>query len=160
MVEIVKIPKEKRVYLFNKMKPEHNQFDNIYELRMKNDYGQRTLAEILEGRRPLLVDEIELRPSKRIVDHRTPESFIGRILRLGRFKHPLWKVVCPRPRGETGAIYYIVDAIDTVHIFRGTYGYMGTGPHQSALIEEFMETHGLRLELRDGDYLLTLIGLR
>jgi len=142
-------------------KPKHNMFDNIYELRMRNGYGRRMLEEIL--RTKPWVNAYEIRaPAKPLFYHASPGSFIHAVLRLKSIKHPVWKVIVP-PMKEAGfpagSIYYIVESEDCIHFFRGTYDYEGSGPHQSAVVEEFFDRLGFTLELRTADYLLSLLGL-
>ncbi len=73
-----------------------------------------------------------------------------------------YKVVIPR-NVSTGANYYIVHGVDkqgeVVAFFRGTYGYAGTGPLQSAFVELAFKMLKIPLEIRDGDYLLSLLKL-
>jgi hypothetical protein len=82
-------------------------------------------------------------------------------------KLPIWKILVPDlpppEKGKTGAVYYIVQTIRyraggveklQSLLFRATFGYYGTGPHEAALIEEVFERQHLPLELRSADYLL------
>jgi len=51
---------------------------------------------------------------------------------------PVFKVIIPC--GSMGANYYIVrgeifEGREVIVFFRGTYGYAGAGPHQSAFVE-------------------------
>ena len=92
--------------------------------------------------------------------HMTPESWLRALVTAAAVKLPLWRVITPW--GSDGAVYYVFyDEEDRVHVFRGTYGYGGCGPHQSALIEAFIDRYlgGLYFENRDGDYLLGLLKL-
>ena len=91
----------------------------------------------------------------------TAEDFIRFLAQeIHVFKVPAFKVVIPC--GETGANYYVVEGKtvtneNVIAYFRGTYGYGGSGPHQSALVEKFFELIHLKLETRCGDYLLGLL---
>jgi len=91
-----------------------------------------------------------------MIYHHSPESWLKALLTAGCVMLPLYRVFTPW--GPEGAVYYIFeDSRGYVHVFRGTYGYGGTGPHQSALIEAFVEKLGLPFVNRDGDHLLSLI---
>ncbi|RLF64318.1 MAG: hypothetical protein DRN30_05580 [Thermoplasmata archaeon] len=91
----------------------------------------------------------------------TAEDFIRFLTQeIHIFKVPAFKVVIPC--GEIGANYYIVEGKtvnneNVIAFFRGMYGYGGSGPHQSALVEKFFELIHLKLETRCGDYLLGLL---
>jgi len=78
---------------------------------------------------------------------------------LSVVKLPVFKVVVPC--GSTGANYYIVNGErfgkEVIAFFRGTYGYAGTGPHQSAFIEKFFKLFRYPMQTMSGDYLLTLL---
>jgi len=144
----------------DKSKPEHNKFDNIYELRMRNNYGRRRLKEILELCRHRSPTDYWVMASKRWY-HGRVESFIYWLFRRPVKNLRVWKVLAPHlddPR--IGAVYYIFeDAVrGTIHCYRATYGYGGSGPHEAAVIEEAIEVRKLFIELRDADYLLGLLG--
>jgi len=133
-------------------KPEHNKFDNIFEIRKDYPHIEEKIAEALVGRLP--------RPARRVgkaLIHDDVESFIRR-LRQSNFKLPVWKVVIPDLEQETGAIYYVIQGVsEWNHIFRGTFGYGGTGPHESALVEEVLDRMNCMIEVRNGDYLLGFV---
>jgi len=83
--------------------------------------------------------------------------------RLSRVDLPIFKVVTPCDT-RTGANYYIVwgqepDGTEVVAFFRGTYGCGGRGPLQSAFVEKFFKMFEYRVEIRCGDYLLSLLRL-
>ena len=94
-----------------------------------------------------------------VVYYHTVWGFLKSVLKMTNFKFPVWKVICPRPDNpKVGAVYYIVKQdLSTSHVFRGTYGYYGTGCHESALIEKMFEMLKFPITVRDGDYLLTLL---
>lgn len=139
-------------------KPEHNRYDNIYEIRMEHKYGERALKQFFEELRHVESDYFVLRPRKPVFYHKEPESFLKALTK--GFHAPVWKIVIPRlEEPHTGSIYYIARTDDAIHVFRGTFGYWGVGPHQSALIEEFLDRLGVPVEVRDGDYLLGLLGV-
>jgi len=133
-------------------KPEHNKFDNIFEIRSKPFGWEDRIAEAMVGRVP--------RQPRRVGNaliHDDVESFVRRI-RQGRFLLPVVKILMPELDFNSGSIYYVLRGKDEPnHIFRGTFGYGGTGPHESALVEEVLERMNCMMELRSGDYLLSFI---
>jgi hypothetical protein len=133
-------------------KPKHNEFDNIFEIRKNYPHIEEKIAEALVGRLP--------RPPRtvgRAMIHVDVESFIRR-LRQSNFKLPVWKIVIPDLGQKNGFIYYVIQGVnERNHIFKGTYGYSGTGPHESALVEEVLERMNCMVEIRSGDYLLRFV---
>ena len=137
-------------------KPKHNKFDNIWEIRQSGYPSKEQIADIFE--KPYAGIDISDPQNvtgigKGLIYHRV-EDFIRTVLQKRSIKLPIWKIVIPLLEGKSGAIYYIVCCSDYTFCFRGTFGYWGTGPHESALIEAIFEQHGLTFEVRDGDYLL------
>lgn len=137
-------------------KPKHNRYDNIWEIRSEGYPTKSQLADAI-AYRPRLGDIMSY-AGGRILCYRSEEAFCSTLIR-GRFKLPIWKVILPEPNASMGIIYYAAeDAEGRLHLFRGTYGYRGVGPHQSAFIEAFIEdVLGLSPELRGGDLLIDLI---
>jgi len=101
-----------------------------------------------------------------------PEDFLSAIVRCDVMYPPVWKVIVPHIDPETkqiqniGANYYIVHMKSrylfntdskVVLYFRGTYGYGGTGCYESAVIEKGLKLMELPIEVRGGDYLLSLL---
>jgi len=74
-------------------------------------------------------DAVDLRPRKPVLYHLSPGSFLWSLLDEPEIKLPVWKILTPRPGTRQGAIYYIADGKHRLHVFRGTYGYSGIGPH-------------------------------
>ena len=137
-------------------KPKHNCFDNSWEIRQTGYPTKEQIAEIFE--KPYVGIDISdshnvTRIGKGLIYHHV-KDFIKTVLLKKSIKLPIWKIVIPSLTVKSGAIYYIVCCNDYTFVFRGTFGYWGTGPHESALIEEIFEQHGLTFEVRDGDYLL------
>jgi len=137
-------------------KPKHNRFDNIWEIRQTGYPSERQIEEVLKKKawfkRTYKIGKAKMFDS---VHH-----FIYTVARKSKIHLPIWKIVIPRlGRGQSrvGAIYYIVRTEKEALIFRGTYGYFGTGPHESALIEAAFEKLGFPFEVRDGDYLLSFL---
>jgi len=141
--------------------PAWNLYDNIWGI-MKTlsteQWNQRFLDEIAAAK--AMKERATVRGKARI--HRTVGSFLNAI-RNRPIRLPCWKIIIPHLQGkdQTGSIYYVVNtpeggtAAGTNHIFRGTFGYGGTGPHESALIEWFVtKTRNCFFEIRDGDFLL------
>jgi len=133
-------------------KPEHNKHDNIFEIRKIYPHIDDAIAQAIVGKVP--------RSPRRVGNaliHDHVESFIRRI-RQGNFKLPVWKIVIPDLEQENGVIYYVLQETQgSNNIFRGTYGYGGTGPHESALVEEVLIRMNCTIEVRNGDYLLGFI---
>jgi len=137
------------------VKPAHNKFDNIYEIRQTGYPTEDLINETLTSTSPF-------KRSRRIGKTRIFDDahhFIHTIVRNFKegIKMPVWKVVIPRLNDNTGSIYYIVQTQKVNLIFRGTFGYFGTGPHESALIEAIFEKLNFTIEVRDGDYLLSFL---
>lgn len=139
-----------------KLKPDHNKYDNIWEIAQS--YGKHALKYIDWNSEPRgQIAEL----AKPIIFLSTGEDFVKALFKLDIIKLPIWKVLIPTPENPCeGAIYYIAETEDFTYVFRGTYGYYGSGPHQSAIVEVAIADLKLPVELRGGDYLLTLIGLR
>ena len=138
-------------------KPKHNRYDNIYEIRQT---GYPSEEQFLEATKRVQVIDISTRDVTQIgrgLIFRDVRKFIHSVLQKGGIRLPIWKIVIPRLEGHTGAIYYVAEGKDYNRIFRGTFGYGGTGPHESALIEACFEEHGLFFEIRGGDYLLNFL---
>lgn len=139
-------------------KPSHNQYDNIWEIRTQGYRGrgyppERWIKEIQKGP-PDLPHEEELTKVGRGLIFHDVEDFC-RALLFTQIKLPVWKIVVPDLKQPNGAIYYLAENTKgQSYCFRGTYGYAGTGPHESAKIEAILEARGLNLEVRNGDYLL------
>ena len=145
-----------------KQKPKHNAFDNIWEIRNTRGFETRFKDFLREvERRPERVVDEARRITLTYIYYLTPEAWIGALIRR-RVQLPIWKILVPDlPGASVGAIYYIFkDSSGMSHVFRGTYGYGGAGPHESAFIEEFLSKTGYTLELRGGDYLLDIIAWR
>jgi len=149
--------------------PAWNLYDNIWDI-MKTlsteQWDQRFVDEIASAK--AMKERATVRGKARI--HRTVGSFLNAI-RKKPIRLPCWKIVIPHLPSRNlqegmsqlleGSIYYVVNtpeggtAAGTNHLFRGTFGYAGTGPHESALIEWFLtKTRGCYFEIRDGDFLL------
>lgn len=143
----------------NKAKPEWNSFDNIWEIRQKHPVSPEELERIIKGNAFPYKWDLEFATKigdTYLID--TVDFFIHLIAKTKRIRLPVWKVVCPRlDNPAQGAIYYIIKGEKDNLMFRGTYGYWDTGPHESAKIEQFLETLKLPIEVRDGDYLLSLL---
>jgi hypothetical protein len=136
-------------------KPRHNQYDNIWEIRQSGYPTTEQIKELLE--KPYAGTDIsgsEVQAIGKGLIYRHVEAFIRTVLLKRSIKLPIWKIVIPSLETKSGAIYYIVCCDDGNFGFRGTFGYWGTGPHESALIETIFEQHKLYFEVRDGDYLL------
>jgi len=102
---------------------------------------------------------VPVRDVKRLY-FRSEKAFV-RYISSVTVKLPAFKVVVPSSAG-VGSIYYVVEVIDpydgeVIAFFRGTYGYYGEGCHQSAFVEKALRRLGIPLEVRDGDYLLSLL---
>jgi len=137
----------------NKTEPQHNKYDNIFKIRQKGYPTEEQLAEALRDPKGQ-VGKIRYTELGRGVIMHDIEAFLQRMAR-GNIKLPIWKILCPSLNREGGAIYYIFEDLDYHSFaFRGTYGYWGTGCHESAMIEALAEKLGLQFEVRDGDYLL------
>lgn len=124
------------------------------------------VEEVLEElKKPLnekAIQKIPIRDNIERLCALTAEDFVRYIdKRLRAIKIPVYKVVIPC--GAIGANYYIVEGVsreekDTIVFFRGTYGYGGQGPHESAFVETyFNKILGIKMKILCGDYLLTLL---
>lgn len=145
-------------------KPEHNKYDNIFEIRQER---QDSLMYKIEDelRRGDIDDYFPIKEG--IYYYRSLGGFFKRVLLFMTDKGidlPVLKIVCPHLEWNIGAIYYIVrhDKTRERAVYRGTYGYRGTGCHESACIEEFL--HRIKItpsciKLLDADRLLGALGL-
>lgn len=138
-------------------------FRTVEEIRKRigRQRIQEILAKMLRGE--LKEEFTPLTPRTLIKYHKTVESFIYSVLISKTIKLPVFRVFTPIDN-YTGAVYYIIKTLDeqnrtVIHVFRGTYGYYGSGPHDSAVIEEFLDEMDLIPENRSGDYLLGLLEL-
>ncbi|MCD6593127.1 hypothetical protein J7L00_03485 [Candidatus Bathyarchaeota archaeon] len=142
-------------------KPKHNRFDNIWEIRKSRGFETR-FGDFLRDVKMLSLERFKRDVRSNMltyVYYLTPESWVRSLTSKSSVSLPIWKILIPDvPGASVGAIYYIFkDAMGVAHVFRGTYGYGGSGPHESALIEEFLERNGYPIEFRGGDYLLDII---
>jgi len=141
-------------------KPEHNKYDNIWEIRREYfSHGYDPLEEAVKrGKLRRKGYPTWTRLGRTRVYHHV-EDFLKAVLHQRRIKLPVYKVLAPMEVRETdvGAIYYFVVCDKYNLCFRGTYGYGGTGPHESALVEELFDRIGLPVELRSADFIITLL---
>jgi len=137
-------------------KPEWNKFDNIWEIRQTYKLAKQEVLTILGGKRPYC-RELPVHLGRALI-FRHVEGFIFAVSQQKKFELPVWKILCPDlEQRDKGAIYYVVRAPIGNFVFRGTYGYRGVGPHQSALVETyFHEILGASFAVRDADYFITL----
>lgn len=142
--------------------PEWNRYDNIFDViqsQTSEQLNNQFQEAIQRGKGKSRVSRI-----RRAVVHHSIETFL-RAVRSKAMRVPLWKIVIPDLTNPAqGAIYYVVNtpeggtAAGTNHIFRGTFGYWGTGPHEAALIEWFLtKIRRGWFEIRNGDYLLSFL---
>jgi len=142
------------------LKPEHNQYDNIWEIRQKTYSNEDQVQQIIRELRKSQGYDISTPDVTQIGDalvFSDVKKFVGCTLGKHFIRLPVWKIVIPRLEGDAGSIYYVAETKDYNYIFRGTYGYGGTGPHESALVEACFEKCGLSFEVRDGDYLINFL---
>ena len=140
------------------MKPAHNVYDNIWELRQRGYPSKEQLVEVFTAKADVDLSPGEMTVLGKAVLVRSVEKFLRLVLHK-TVSLPIYKCVVPRLNGQGGAIYYVVCCMDDyTYVFRGTFGYDGTGPHESALAEAVFEKVGFQLEVRDGDYLLGFSG--
>ena len=122
-------------------KPEHNLFDNIYEIR-KTPGFEAMFKDFLRGVAGMAPGRFkrEARPRRlTYIYYLSPEAWAYALI-SHRVQLPVWKILVSEPNSETGAIYYVFrDEEGVAHVFRGTYGY------------------GYMVERRNGDYLLDLL---
>lgn len=133
-------------------KPKWNRYDNIFEII--RDTPTRVMNENIEDAIKRSLHRGYLYGKAYI--HREPGSFISN-MRRGSVLMPVWKIMVPGlDKPSVGAIYYVYQRgkDGETHIFRGTFGYGGTGPHESAMIEYEMTRRHLQIEIRDVDALL------
>lgn len=144
--------------------PTWNKYDNIWEIRQTSNLKIR-LNEILTKKSSLAGSSIGQRIGQKAFLYDNVEDFICCLAEEKKVSMPLWKVICPDLEGSSGAIYYIARAmldrsmLKEIHVFRGTYGYTGSGCVESALVEEYCTRKGMWFEVRSGDYLLTILEL-
>lgn len=100
--------------------------------------------------------------SMAVDSHSSPESFLWALVHAHATHLPVFKIVAPelpdQPGAHTGANYYVAETEDVeghkmINVFRGTFGYGGSGPHASALIEAWLKKRGLPLERQSADFL-------
>jgi len=132
-------------------KPEHNRFDNIFEIRQT--ILSQQVNGFLSNLQTHIINQDRVTEIGGALIYCDVKDFIHATL-SSKTKLPIWKIVIQRLDGNTGAIYYISESENYNRIFRGTFGYGGTGPHQSAWIESCFEKFNLPFEVRGGDYLL------
>ena len=74
----------------------------------------------------------------------------------------VYKIRVPRDE-KTGDFYYIAKGTDSIvdskviAIFRGTYGYRGGGPYQSAVVEAVLRWYGYNIEETPLSYFFTIL---
>lgn len=134
-------------------KPKHNIHDNIHEIRRTGYPNKELLSEVTKRVQGIDVSTDDVKQIGKTLIFYDVKKFIHSVLQKS-IRLPIWKIVIPRLDGGSGAIYYVACGKDHNSIFRGTFGYGGTGPHESALIEAAFESFNLNFEVRDGDYLL------
>jgi len=139
-----------------KGKPEHNQFDNIWEIRQSYPHIESWIELDLKKAKG---EGIERIGNANICYY--IEDFLKTLVSAKRIELPVYKILFPSEEGKRiGHIFYVAKCDDVYHIFRGTYGYGGTGPHESARVEHLLEKIGLSIDLRYGDADLLLALLR
>ena len=163
--------------------PSHNVFDNIWQIRKSGYPTEGQVREFLDlGKKgvglPNKCDRAVQIGNGLLFDDEA--QFVHSVLRALSIRLPVYKIVIPRmtvssTAGEwqkQGTLYYCVSGefpvdlrlwpkfpMDTTNIvFRGTYGYGGSGPCASAMIETIFAKRQYQIELRDGDYLLGFFG--
>jgi hypothetical protein len=134
-------------------KPDHNRYDNIWEIRQRYPSAELLKEATSKVKAAEISADDFLKIGRALIFHDV-KKFIRGVLQKRMIRLPIWKIVVPRLNGKSGAIYYIACGEDYNRVFRGTFGYCGTGPHESALIEAAFEAYELYFEVRDGDYLL------
>jgi len=149
--------------------PEYNKYDNIWQIKKEHPEPIENIKAYMEGKTKHGLRITFFKGGSRVKNTykvRHAPYFIHLVWRIAKklgIELPIWKAVCPDlDRPDQGSIYYIVHyrtkkGKDRALMFRGTYGYWGTGPHESALIEQFFEHLKWPIEVRGPDYLLDLI---
>jgi len=134
----------------------YNKYDNIDEIKRAHPLSREELERIAKGKTSHSKHFIRIKRTLYIYD---VDYFLYRLHRLKSFRLPFWKVVIPSlDNRNIGAIYYFVRGKPSNLLFRATFGYWGTGPHEAAKIEQFVEHFfGDVFEVRDGDLLIQLI---
>jgi len=128
--------------------------------RLRKGYAEKELEYWLSDDRPYSKTTRKIGKGRMFYD---PIYFVKKVAKLRSFRLPIWAFIAPlTPEKSTvGAIYWAVDnpnGRDEIWLTRTTFGYGGTGPHQSAVILEFFEKRGIPIEARTGDYLLRFLG--
>jgi len=153
-------------------KPDWNRLDNIWEIMQSYHGIKQFVLEIFERRRK----KVEFRQAGRFRFYRSGEDFVQIIAHLRGIRLPVYKIVIPdiqnldivgdsyRFTPMEGAIYYMVEEpsegilVRPIHLFRGTFGYGGTGPHESALVEYALtKVRKCCFDVRDADCLLSMM---
>lgn len=141
------------------VKPLCNKYDNIWEIRQGGSPSPERVEQVLTQKSEWPVRTSRL--GKGII-YSHVENFLYAAAKASKILElKVWKIMCPDlDKPEEGSIYYIVTTKQSNkqrnRICKATYGYWGEGPHQAALIEACFEKLGLKIEVRDGDYLLSL----
>ena len=144
-------------------KPEHNKYDNIWELRHKRWWWDemQSVGQILEQMPQLLIAQTILGTG---LLYRHVQNFLYAVAKANEILElEAWKILCPF-LGETnkGTLYYIIREKQRNRnkqknlVFKATYGYLGQGPREAALIETCFEMLRLNIRLGDGNDLLDL----
>jgi len=138
-------------------KPEWNRYDNIFEV-MQNQTVEQLNDQLREA-----FDKAKHKHkhNAQVVLHHDIECFLTAVHSI-EVRLPLWKIVIPElDQPSHGAIYYVVETVrHEKHIFRGTFGYFGSGPHESALVEYLMtRVRHCWFEVRSGDYLMGFLNM-
>jgi hypothetical protein len=135
--------------LETKTKPKHNKYDNIFEIRQKIDNPAKLIDDLLEKDVTLRFT----RAGKAVIVHDLSD-FLKHLVD-GMYRIPITKVLIPELDGKSGSIYYVLEKTNNKnYIFRGTYGYAGTGCHESALVEAACDILKIPIELHSGDILI------
>jgi len=148
--------------------PEYDKYDNIAEIKAKHPVSAEELERIMKGKAMMFKGGSRIRKTFYVNNCNYFIYLAHRMLRKGGIKLPIWKIVVPDlDRTHQGSIYYIVQGERRNLMFRGTFGYWGTGPHEAAKIEQFFELmfgHSdvsgnivAPIEVRSGDYLLSFL---
>jgi len=130
-------------------------YDHLNTLR--EGYAEQELEEILSNRK-VGINRTYHRVGRACI-FPDPEYFVQQVAKLERIDIPIFAIITPftLDKNSPGAIYWVVqkpDGRDENWLTRTTYGYGGTGPHQSAVILELFERSKTPIEVRTGDYLL------
>jgi len=132
-------------------KPSWNKYDNIWEIRQSGYPSIEKIERVLTTR-PNPYPILRLGRGRIYTD---VEHFIFDVTHTRPISLPLWKIILPKlDRRNVGVIYYVAASKSKNLLYRATYGYWGTGPHESALIEACFEKIGFSFDVRCGGYLL------